>query len=175
MVIITTTLITLALSTMSVFATKFFWNLLLLFFVGQFCIWIAKHYSEKAAEQFGKFLNWLDHKILSISTVVIKKMIQMFKSFVLGMKATYEKKNADTVECTRETYTDIGNNQIKKTIETRVIPWDDVPKDIRNKMTKQQTTQSVMDEKQFVLDLTKKRAEDENLPEIMELTISNNY
>ncbi|MDR2441379.1 MAG: hypothetical protein LBE12_18615 [Planctomycetaceae bacterium] len=165
------TLTTLVLSALGILGTAFFWKLLLVFLAGQFCFWIAKYYGEKIAGEFGKFLDWLNRKILSISTAVIKKTVKMFKSFVLEMKATYEKKSTDTVECTRETYMNIGNDKVQKTIETTIIPWEDVPKEIRNKMVKQQTTQSVMDEKQFVLDFTKKRAEEENLPKIMELVV----
>jgi hypothetical protein len=171
MPIITTTILTFALSALGILGTAFFWKLLLIFLAGQFCLWIIKHYGEKAAEEFAKFLDWLNRKILSISATFIKKTVKMFKSFVLGMKATYEKKSTNTVECTREIYTDIGNNQIEKTVETTIIPWEDVPKEIRNKMTKQQVSQSVMDEKQFVLDLTKKRTEEENMPEIMEMLV----
>jgi hypothetical protein len=167
----TITITTLLLSTLGILGCAFVWKLLLVFLAGQFCFWIAKHYSEKAAEQFAKFLDWLNRKILSLSSAVIKKMVEIFKSFVQGMKATYEKKNANTVECTRETRINIGNNQTETIIETTTIPWDEVPKEIRNKMVKKQTSQSVMDEKQFVLDLTKKRAEEENLPEIMELIV----
>ncbi|MDR0609091.1 MAG: hypothetical protein LBG58_03190 [Planctomycetaceae bacterium] len=168
---ITTTLITLVLSTLGVSAAKFLLEILFLFLAGQFCIWIAMRYGEKIAEEFGKFLDWLNRKIVSIGATVIKKMVKMFKSFVLGMKATYEKKSTNTVECTREIYTDIGNNQVEKTIETTIIPWDDVPKEIRNKMIEQQVSQSILDEKQFVLDLTKKRAEEEKMPEIMEMLV----
>lgn len=151
-------------------AFLYFWNNIREYLANHFRPWIAEKFGTKVGDALAELICWIDNRTTMIVRN-LKSVVRFFKERVLGLKSNYKKISPHTVSHEREIYIHLDDGKVLKRKETTEMAYEDLPDSIRSEMIRQSKTDVTMDEKQFTLDAVKKRAEEEQLHEIMEMAV----
>jgi hypothetical protein len=129
---------------LTLFAVKFIAGALILGFAwgyireffSQFLIPIIRKYvSDTLADGIGTLISWIDAPV-SVVRKVARETLASFKSHVLGIKASYERKDVYTTKERVTTYIRTNTGAVKETVRECTISMDDLPPDVRAEMIK---------------------------------------
>lgn len=115
-------------------------------------------------EQEG-LLRWVDRKEKAEQGFLMGAY-RRFKDTVLRMSSTFTRKNADTFTQTRKTFVDCGNGQGAWITHETEISRDELPDEIRAKITKYRLDEFTVDESEVFDQLIAQRAEEEKMPQL---------
>jgi hypothetical protein len=147
------------------FAFIYFWDHIREFLNGTFRNFIQERFGMEWGQHIGMFLAWLDDRVVSARQPA-KRFATWFKSHIVMIKTTYTKNNANQVTSRRDIVAGLDNGQFIRRTEEQIIPYLDLPPEIRHEMIRQQTKTAKMDERELIIETIKERAKEENDKEL---------
>jgi len=143
-------------------ASMYFWEHIVDFFSKRIIPWVRKNVSNTAGDFLAKLISFLDGKIVPLKSL-IKKGWEYFKTHFISGKTTYTKVDANNAVRTTETIIRDSENEFNRTVVEEKISWSDLPKEIREKMINENSTEGVVDEKEYITQKMEERCEEEGI------------
>jgi hypothetical protein len=128
--------------------------------------WLRSRLNAQFCEAITEFFIWIDHAVCALRRP-LRDCLQVFKKRILGIRTTFTKVDQTTVrDQTTTTIVDDNGRMVERTSE-RVVPWEEIPQEIRSQMMRENATTAKQDTRAAILDKVRSVAAERG--EVLEL------
>ncbi|MBE7463001.1 MAG: hypothetical protein HS116_05835 [Planctomycetes bacterium] len=135
-----------------------FWPWIVEFFTEHVIPWLKQYCGHQIGKLVADMVAWLNGKLNPIRAL-LRKMIDAFKTNVLGIQTTYKK--VSSTECVAESVTLIRQEDgqiVRKVPKGIVVQWDELPDEVCSEMIKQQKKAAMVNVREMILAKAEERA-----------------
>ncbi|HUD46589.1 MAG TPA: hypothetical protein VMR33_07150 [Candidatus Baltobacteraceae bacterium] len=138
------------------------WPYIVDFFSTKIIPWLRERVSTTLADILAEALVFADKGITPVRRTV-KNIWKYFQQTLLGMKMEVRKTSATTATAKTTTIVRDENGKLVQSTITEELSWDQLPREIREEMTRQNTTAASLDLKNALAEKFRKNAQDQGV------------